>query len=117
MPKGHPRCPDCHGAGGKQVRRVGHSPRWVRCKCVPSGRIDANTKAQALNRLTEDFLHNHQDKTRLTLALDVLYFFQVPMEDITTHLRHALPYDTYMDREVDSTLLAYTQSKEDGSAD
>jgi hypothetical protein len=112
MPKGHPRCPECHGAGGKMVRGVRGKTRWVRCKCVPSGRIDDSTKAQALNRLVEVFTHNPDDPVRQKLALDVIHFFGMSLEEVVAHLQHTLPYDVYNNSGAGDSVIAYYTDKE-----
>lgn len=65
MPVGDPRCPDCHGAGGRMARRVGQRAKWVRCqRCTPN-RVNENSRLQAIGAL-RSCLHLYKtDPTRL----------------------------------------------------
>jgi hypothetical protein len=104
--KGHPRCPDCHGAGGKMARNVGKPPRWIRCKCVPSGRIDDSTRQQALGRVREIFEHNNGDPVRLSIAVDVVRFFGVTQLQCISYLRSHLSAVCYNGLAVEDNIKA-----------
>lgn len=88
------------------ARNVGKQPRWMRCKCVPSGRIDDSTRRQALGRIVEIFEHDRLDPARLSIAVDVVKFFGVTEMECIACMASNLTAACYNGQEVENKIKA-----------
>lgn len=102
MPKGHPRCPECHGAGGKMAMVVGGKSRWQRCRCVKGG-ISEDSKMQSMFKVQE-VIEQGADRTKLKLAIDIAQYCGITEIQMVNYLVNHLTYKVYTDGNISALI-------------
>lgn len=110
MPKGHPRCPECHGAGGRTTRTRGGNFRWVRCKCVPST-IDDNSRLQSLTHVKHEA--EGDNPVSLRMAVEVAIYCGVTEEQLKTYMMDNMTAHAWVDAQWAYAIIQETYKEKD----